>query len=94
MYYDNFNYKFEDLGFLDDEIKIIRKIILMNNGFVIVNGLIGVGKLIILYIILREIDLRVLNIIILEDVVSFKVYWLIYWDVIIILNYFIKNYIN
>lgn len=70
LYYDNFNYKLEDLGFLDDEIKIIRKIISMNNGLVIVNGPTGAGKSTTLYTILREIDSRVLNITTLEDPVE------------------------
>ncbi|WP_077866772.1 GspE/PulE family protein [Clostridium saccharobutylicum] len=70
LYYDNFNYKLEDLGFSDDEIKIIRKIISMNNGLVIVNGPTGAGKSTTLYTILREIDSRVLNITTLEDPVE------------------------
>jgi len=38
LYCDNFDYKLEDLGFSEDQIKLIRKIIGLNNGLVLVNG--------------------------------------------------------
>jgi Type II secretory pathway, ATPase PulE/Tfp pilus assembly pathway, ATPase PilB len=38
LYCDNFDYKLEDLGFSEEEIKLIRKIISLNNGLVLVNG--------------------------------------------------------
>jgi type IV pilus assembly protein PilB len=38
LYSDNFNYKFEDLGFSEEQIKIIRKIISLKNGMILICG--------------------------------------------------------
>ena len=38
LYCDNFDYNLEDLGFSQEQIKLIRKIISLNNGMVLVNG--------------------------------------------------------
>lgn len=70
LYCDNFDYKLEDLGFSDEEIKIIRKIISLNNGLVLVNGPTGAGKSTTLFTMLKEIDSKTLNITTLEDPVE------------------------
>ena len=38
MYGDSFDYKLEDLGFSEEQIKIIRKIISMKNGMILISG--------------------------------------------------------
>lgn len=70
LYCDNFDYKLEDLGFSKEQIKLIRKIISLNNGLVLVNGPTGAGKSTTLYTILKEIDSKSLNITTLEDPVE------------------------
>ena len=70
LYCDNFDYKLEDLGFSEEEIKIIRKIISLNNGLVLVNGPTGAGKSTTLFTMLKEIDSKTLNITTLEDPVE------------------------
>ena len=70
LYCDNFDYKLEDLGFSEDQIKIIRKIISLNNGLILVNGPTGSGKSTTLYTMLNEIDSKFLNVTTLEDPVE------------------------
>ena len=70
LYCDNFDYKLEDLGFSGEQIKLIRKIIALNNGLVLVNGPTGSGKSTTLYTMLKEIDSKSLNITTLEDPVE------------------------
>ena len=38
LYCDNFDYRLEDLGFDEEQISLIRKIINLNTGLVVVNG--------------------------------------------------------
>ena len=70
LYCDKFTYSLEDLCFSEEQIKIIRKIISLNNGFVLINGPTGAGKSTTLYTILKEIDKNNLNITTLEDPVE------------------------
>ena len=70
LYCDNFDYNLEDLGFSQEQIKLIRKIISLNNGMVLVNGPTGCGKSTTLYTMLKEIDSKSLNITTLEDPVE------------------------
>jgi len=70
LYCDNFDYSLETLGFSEDQIKIIRKIISLKNGMILVNGPTGCGKSTTLYTILKEIDSKALNITTLEDPVE------------------------
>ena len=70
LYCDNFDYSLEDLGFSEDQIKIIRKIISLNNGMILVNGPTGAGKSTTLYTMLKEIDTKFLNVTTLEDPVE------------------------
>lgn len=70
LYCDNFDYSIEDLGFSEDQIKLIRKIISLNNGLILVNGPTGSGKSTTLYTILKEIDSKFLNVTTLEDPVE------------------------
>lgn len=70
LYCDNFNYKLEDLGFTEEEIKLIRKLISLNNGLVLVNGPTGAGKSTTLFTMLKEIDSKTLNVTTLEDPVE------------------------
>lgn len=70
LYCDKFTYSLEDLSFSKEQIKIIRKIISLNTGFVIINGPTGAGKSTTLYTILKEIDKNNLNITTLEDPVE------------------------
>jgi type IV pilus assembly protein PilB len=70
LYCDNFSYKLEDLGFSENQIKIIRKIISLKNGMLLVNGPTGAGKSTTLYTILKEIDTKLLNVTTLEDPVE------------------------
>jgi type IV pilus assembly protein PilB len=70
LYSDNFNYKFEDLGFSEEQIKIIRKIISLKNGMILICGPTGCGKSTTLYTILKEIDSKTLNVTTLEDPVE------------------------
>jgi type IV pilus assembly protein PilB len=70
LYCDNFNYNLEDLGFSEDQIKLIRKIMSLKNGLILVNGPTGAGKSTTLYTILKEIDSRSLNVTTLEDPVE------------------------
>lgn len=67
LYCDNFDYTLEDLGFSGEQIKLIRKIMSLSNGFIIVNGPTGSGKSTTLYTILKEINHSNLNITTLED---------------------------
>jgi type IV pilus assembly protein PilB len=70
LYCDNFDYKLEDLGFTEEEIKLIRKLISLNNGLVLVNGPTGAGKSTTLITMLKEIDSKTLNVTTLEDPVE------------------------
>ena len=70
LYCDNFDYNLENLGFSQEQIKLIRKIISLNNGMVLVNGPTGCGKSTTLYTMLKEIDSKSLNITTLEDPVE------------------------
>jgi len=70
LYCDNFSYKLEDLGFSEDQIKIIRKIISLKNGLILTCGPTGSGKSTTLYTILKEIDSKSQNITTLEDPVE------------------------
>ena len=70
LYGDSFDYKLEDLGFSEEQIKIIRKIISMKNGMILISGPTGSGKSTTLYTILKEIDSKTLNVTTLEDPVE------------------------
>ncbi|WP_297422214.1 GspE/PulE family protein [Clostridium sp.] len=70
LYCDNFSYKLEDLGFSEEQIKIIRKMIMLKNGLILASGPTGSGKSTTLYTILKEIDSKSLNITTLEDPVE------------------------
>ncbi|AWK52410.1 pilus assembly protein TapB [Clostridium beijerinckii] len=70
LYGDNFEYNLEDLGFSEEQIKLIRKIISSNNGLILVNGPTGSGKSTTLYTMLKEIDSKSLNVTTLEDPVE------------------------
>ncbi|MCE5221423.1 MAG: GspE/PulE family protein [Clostridium sp.] len=70
LYCDNFDYNLEDLGFSEEQIKLIRKIISLNNGLVLVNGPTGSGKSTTLYTMLKEIDSKSLNVTTVEDPVE------------------------
>jgi len=70
LYCDNFDYKLEDLGFSDDQVKIIRKIISLKNGMILISGPTGCGKTTTLCTILKETDSKVLNVTTLEDPVE------------------------
>jgi len=70
LYCDNFDYKLEDLGFSEEQIKRIRKIIALNNGLVLINGPTGSGKSTTLFTMLKEIDSKALNVTTLEDPVE------------------------
>lgn len=70
LYCDNFDYRLEDLGFDEEQISIIRKIINLNTGLVVVNGPTGSGKSTTLYTILKELNSKSINITTLEDPVE------------------------
>lgn len=70
LYCDNFNYNLEDLGFTEEKIQIIRKMISVKNGMVIICGPTGSGKSSTLYTILKELNAGILNITTLEDPVE------------------------
>lgn len=70
LYCDNFNYNLEDLGFSENQIKLIRKIISLKNGLILACGPTGSGKSTTLYTILKEIDCKSLNVTTLEDPVE------------------------
>ncbi|WP_242836002.1 GspE/PulE family protein [Clostridium sp. DL-VIII] len=70
LYCDNFDYSLEDLGFSENEIKLIRKIISLKNGLFLTCGPTGSGKTTTLYTILKEIDSKAQNITTLEDPVE------------------------
>nr|WP_081603986.1 ATPase, T2SS/T4P/T4SS family [Clostridium saccharoperbutylacetonicum] len=70
LYCDNFAYKLEDLGFTEDNVKLIRKIISIKNGLILACGPTGSGKSSTLYTILKELDSKSLNITTLEDPVE------------------------
>ena len=70
LYCDNFDYKLEDLGFSEEQIRRIRKIIALNNGLVLINGPTGSGKSTTLFTMLKEIDSKALNVTTLEDPVE------------------------
>lgn len=70
LYCDNFNYKLEDLGFSDDQVKLIRKIVTLKNGMTLISGPTGCGKTTTLCTILKELDSKSLNITTIEDPVE------------------------
>lgn len=70
LYCDNFDYRLEDLGFDEEQISLIRKIINLNTGLVVVNGPTGSGKSTTLYTILKELNSKSINITTLEDPVE------------------------
>lgn len=70
LYCQNFDYNLEDLGFDDEQIETIRKIISLNTGLVVVNGPTGSGKSTTLYTVLKELDSKAINITTLEDPVE------------------------
>lgn len=70
LYCGEFNYRLEDLGFSEENVKVIRKIISLNNGLILVNGPTGSGKSTTLYTIIKEIDYKSLNVTTLEDPVE------------------------
>lgn len=70
LYCDNFNYNLENLGFTEEKIQIIRKMISVKNGMVIICGPTGSGKSSTLYTILKELNAGILNITTLEDPVE------------------------
>ncbi|MGN0143921.1 MAG: GspE/PulE family protein, partial [Clostridium sp.] len=72
LYGENFSYTLESLGFTEEKIKIIKKIISVKNGIVIICGPTGSGKSSTLYTILKELDSKTLNITTLEDPVEIQ----------------------
>jgi type IV pilus assembly protein PilB len=70
LYCNNFSYKLEDLGFSEEQIKTIRRIIALKNGLILACGPTGCGKSTTLYTILRELDSKSLNVTTLEDPVE------------------------
>ena len=72
LYMDNSAYTFESLGFTDEKIETLKKIISVKNGIVIVCGPTGSGKSSTLYTILKELDSRTLNITTLEDPIEIQ----------------------
>ncbi|WP_243156139.1 GspE/PulE family protein [Clostridium sp. C2-6-12] len=70
LYCDNFDYKLEDLGFSDDQVKLIRKIVALNNGMTLISGPTGSGKTTTLCTMLKELDSKSFNITTLEDPVE------------------------
>ena len=74
LYSDNFSYTLENLGFTDEKISIIKKIISIKNGIVIIAGPTGSGKSSTLYTILKELDSKTLNITTLEDPIEVQMH--------------------
>lgn len=72
LYCDSFNYTLEELGFGEEKIDSIRKMISCKNGMVIVCGPTGSGKTSTLYTILKESDTEGMNITTLEDPVEIE----------------------
>lgn len=72
LYGENFSYTLENLGFTEEKIKIIKKIISVKNGIVIICGPTGSGKSSTLYTILKELDSKTLNITTLEDPIEIQ----------------------
>lgn len=70
LYCNNFNYRLENLGFDEEQIKVIRKMVNLNTGLVVINGPTGSGKSTTLYAILNELDSGSINITTLEDPVE------------------------
>jgi len=71
---DNFNFSKEDLGFSNNNLKLLNKIIKQPYGIVLVTGPTGSGKTTTLYAILKELNKEEKNIITVEDPVEYKLH--------------------
>ncbi len=70
IYTSNLDIKRDDLGFFEDDILKIDKILKSPHGMVIVTGPTGSGKTTTLYSFLNELDHKALNIVTIEDPVE------------------------
>lgn len=70
LYCGSFNYRLEELNFSEKQVRLIRKIMMLDNGLFIVNGPTGAGKSTTLYTILKEVSKHNINITTLEDPVE------------------------
>ena len=63
---------FEELGMLDNTIKIVRENITKTNGIILVTGPTGSGKTTTLYAILNTLNRPEVNIITIEDPIEYN----------------------
>lgn len=69
-----FSFKREDLGFTDDENKIIDDILSQEHGVILLTGPTGCGKSTTLYSFLKELNKPDVNIITVEDPIEYMLY--------------------
>ena len=70
LYCGSFDYRLEELNFSEKQVRLIRKIMTLDNGLFIINGPTGAGKSTTLYTILKELSRKNINITTLEDPVE------------------------
>lgn len=68
----NFNFTKEGLGFSEDNLDKLNKMIAQPYGMLLVTGPTGSGKTTTLYTILRELNVQTKNVITVEDPVEYK----------------------
>ncbi|MGN9164166.1 GspE/PulE family protein [Tissierellaceae bacterium HCP3S3_D8] len=68
-----FNFDIDNLGFSQDDMMILNKMLNSPNGMILVTGQAGSGKTTTLYAILRELNHIEKNIITIEDPVEYKI---------------------
>lgn len=70
---DAFDFKIENLGFFEEELKLVNKFIKQPHGIVLLTGPTGCGKSTTLYTFIREINDVDVNIITVEDPVEYSI---------------------
>ncbi len=68
----NFNFTKEGLGFSEDNLNKLNKMIAQPYGMLLVTGPTGSGKTTTLYTVLRELNVQTKNVITVEDPVEYK----------------------
>ena len=73
LYKNNMKYSLENIGFENEDVKIIRKVLKANSGMILLTGPTGSGKTTTLYSMILEMDRDRKNIVTVENPIEYEI---------------------